>query len=492
MAQDTLKNEYAKLVRDLETNKGDDWVKEREIKCLDLFRKAAESVPAYRKFLKKNKVVAQNIKTWKDFQSVPLIGKKNYISVYPYNELYWDGLLDKPLVYTSTSGSTGKPFYFARDNKLDWQHSIISELFVKRRMTSKDTPALFIICFGMGVWIGGLINFKSMDILVHRQRYPISIITPGININEILNILKNIAPNYKQVIMAGYPPLVKDVIDEALKIGIEMDKLNLRLLFAAESISEEFRDYIAEKGKVKDLYQDIINIYGSAELGAMAQESLVCTLIRRLANGDSNLAKAVFRQTEKFPTLAQFIPRFTSFEQIRNKIVVTGDSAIPLIRYDIGDNGGVISYDEMCNKLSRLGINLENEIKEKKLKQVYKLPFVSFYGLNVYPEWIKPALYKLEIRDVLTGKFMLATKLNRNKDQILEINIEMRSGKRATSRLVARVLESVMTSLMKRSSEYREICNQLKKRAIPKLVFWPYHHGAYFCSGVKQKWVEKN
>jgi len=57
MAQDTLKNEYAKLVRDLETNKGDDWVKEREIKCLDLFRKAAESVPAYRKFLKKNKVV---------------------------------------------------------------------------------------------------------------------------------------------------------------------------------------------------------------------------------------------------------------------------------------------------------------------------------------------------------------------------------------------------------------------------------------------------
>ena len=145
---------------------------------------------------------------------------------------------------------------------------------------------------------------------------------------------------------------------------------------------------------------------------------------------------------------------------------------------------------------------MENEIKEKKLKQVYKLPFVyvyersdlstSFYGLNVYPEWIKPALYKLEIRDVLTGKFMLATKLNRNKDQILEINIEMRSGKRATSRLVARVLESVMTSLMKRSSEYREICNQLKKRAIPKLVFWPYHHGAYFCSGVKQKWVEKN
>src|SRR3989338_778713 len=469
MAQDTLKNEYAKLVRDLETNKGDDWVKEREIKCLDLFRKAAESVPAYRKFLKKNKVVAQNIKTWKDFQSVPLIGKKNYISVYPYNELYWDGLLDKPLVYTSTSGSTGKPFYFARDNKLDWQHSIISELFVKRRMTSKDTPALFIICFGMGVWIGGLINFKSMDILVHRQRYPISIITPGININEILNILKNIAPNYKQVIMAGYPPLVEDGIDEALKIGIEMD---------------------------------IINIYGSAELGAMAKESLVCTLIRRLANGDSNLAKAVFRQTEKFPTLAQFIPRFTSFEQIRNKIVVTGDSAIPLIRYDIGDNGGVISYDEMCNKLSRLGINLENEIKEKKLKQVYKLPFVyvyersdlstSFYGLNFYPEWIKPALYKLEIRDVLTGKFMLATKLNRNKDQILEINIEMRSGKRATSRLVARVLESVMTSLMKRSSEYREICNQLKKRAIPKLVFWPYHHGAYFCSGVKQKWVEKN
>ena len=91
----------------------------------------------------------KKVKTWKDFQSVPTINKDNYLRKYPYNELYWDGDLKDYLVYTSSSGSTGAPLYFARNNQIDWQHSVVSELFIRRRLSKKDTPILFINAFGI-------------------------------------------------------------------------------------------------------------------------------------------------------------------------------------------------------------------------------------------------------------------------------------------------------------------------------------------------------
>ena len=105
------------------------WNRERERKALRLFHAVAYRVPAYRDFLKKNKVVPERIRTFKDFELVPPISKKTYLREYPLEKLCWDGSLKKPLVFTATSGSTGEPFYFPRNEKLDWEYSILVELF---------------------------------------------------------------------------------------------------------------------------------------------------------------------------------------------------------------------------------------------------------------------------------------------------------------------------------------------------------------------------
>ena len=64
--------------------------------------------------------------------------------------------------------------------------------------------------------------------------------------------------------------------------------------------------------------------------------------------------------------------------------------------------------------------------------------------------------------------------------------------KRTTIELKEIALNGIISGLKESSSEYREIFNHLKERALPRLVFWKYHHKKYFGVGIKQKWVKNS
>ena len=492
--------ESGHIVELIRTKKSSFWSQKSQEQKVKLFHHAAKKVPAYHNFLKKNKIDASKIISLEDFRQLPQTDKKNYLRTYSLPGLCWEGTLEKPIVFTATSGSTGEPFYFPRESKLDWEYSVLAELFVSQS-SSKKSPTLMIVCFGMGVWIGGVFTYQAFE-LANRNLKNISIITPGINKKEIFNTLRLLAPQYEQVILAGYPPFIKDIIDEAEENNINLKKLNLRLLFAAEAFTETFRDYLVKNGGVENRYLDTLNIYGSADLGAMAFETPVSILIRRLAMKNRQLFESIFSPIAKTPTLAQYNPLFINFESENGEILVTANNTAPLIRYAIGDSGGTLTFKEMQHHLELHGINLHHEAQKAGIGgHVYELPFVfvyerrdfstTLYGLQIYPEHIREALLNPGIADYLTGRFTLITKFNRNQNQFLEINLEVKRNKRINSLFKKRVLDQVVTELLLKNSEFRELHKSLGKRALPKLVFWPAEHPLHFRPGIKQKWVKK-
>ncbi len=489
-----------KILHLLKTQKSKFWQKQGEDVSLKLFHAAAQRVPAYKDFLSKNNITSSKIKTFQDFKNVPLTNKKNYIKFYPLQDRCWDGKLNKPLVFTSTSGTTDEPFYFPRGERLDWQASIIHEQFFKNKPESADKPTLVVVCFGMGVWIGGLITYESFEMVSRRNNLPISIITPGINKAEILKILKNLSPNYSQTILCGYPPFIKDVIDECIIHKINFDKLNLRIITAAEAYTEKFRDYISAKAKIKNPTIDIMNIYGTADIGAMAAETPLSILIRRLATKNKNLFRTIFKDITKTPTFAQYNSLFINFEALGEELIITGDNEIPLIRYEIGDHGGVLSFDEVVEKLEVNKFNLRLEAKklnlaisEQSFVYVYERKDLSttLYGLQIYPEIIKEALLEEPHSKHLTGRFSMSTKFDRQNNQYLEIHLEMKKGKKHSEKLKKQVMDFIVLNLRNKISEFRELHDYLKDRALPKLNFWPAEHPTHFKSGIKQKWVKK-
>ena len=66
----------------LEQKDPDYWERKGEQLALELFHAAAERVPAYQDFLKKNQVKHTLVKTIRDFKKIPWINKKNYLSKY--------------------------------------------------------------------------------------------------------------------------------------------------------------------------------------------------------------------------------------------------------------------------------------------------------------------------------------------------------------------------------------------------------------------------
>lgn len=490
------------VLKSIREKKSDYWTKRAEEVSLSLFHEAAEKVPAYKDFLLKSKINSAKIKNFKDFKSVPPTSKENYLRQYPLESLTWKGHLKKSLVFTSTSGSTGEPFYFPRNHILDWQSSVYHQIFLENSNIDNEKSTLVLVCFGMGVWIGGLITYQAFK-LISERNYPLVILTPGVNKKEIFEALKNIGPKFDQIILCGYPPFMKDVVDEAKSHGVKWKDYNLRIIFAAESFSEKFREYIIDKMGIQDIHTDTMNIYGSADIGTMAIETPMNIMMRRIALSRKDIYKKIFPEANRLPTFAQFNPEFINFESVENSIYCTSNNTIPLVRYEIGDNGGIISFNEADSIFKSHGIDIKKEARSAGLKHtISELPSVylyertdlstKLYGAIIFPEYIKDGLERTRFTSCITGKFTMFTKHDRKHDEYLEINIELKNGVKPRRSLEKEITKSIDESLLKNSAEHKNNANMMPGRVVPKIILWPYEHPLYFKGGIKQKWVKKD
>lgn len=493
------KKERQKIIKDIKSKKAAEWSSLEKRTSNKLLKEVPAYVPAYRKFLKKRKSIHLK-RGLPSLSDAPISNKNNYLRAHPYNDLFKNGKENSRITFTSTSGSTGEPFYFGRGAHLDHQASLIHEYFYNNGTFNTSKPTLVIVCFGMGVWIGGLITYKAFEIIA-EDGYPISIITPGINKDEIFRILKKLAPHFEQIILAGYPPFLKDIIDEASVRGIKFKKWKIKLLFAAEHFTESFRDYVAKNTGIKNCFLDTMNIYGAADIGAMAFESPLSTYVRRKAVKNKRIFKKLFpKAKERTPTLAQYIPSFISFTEESGNLLLTGDSAMPLVKYAIGDSGGVLSYTDIETIFREGGISLKKELKAHHIPQ-NELPFVyvyertdfstTLYGLQIYPETIREVLIEKPFNKIITGKCSMITKFDGNQNQFVEINIELRKSQEIGKIMQTQLRDHIVHNLREKNSEFRELSDFLKERAHPRLRFWPAEDPTHFKLGIKQKWTKK-
>lgn len=486
----------------LKNRPSDDWLKVEEKEILTLFHSASKRVPAYRDFLDKNKINPEKIKTIEDFKLLPPTNKENYFNAYPYEQLFWDGKIQKPLTIHSTSGSTGEPTYFQREYNTDLRREFIIENFFKSNELTITGPTLFIITFGMGIWSAGMGIYTAAYLSVNRNKFPISVVSPGISKVETLKVLRKLATHYKQVIIAGYPPFVKDVLDEASHEGLDVKKMNLRFVFTGETFPEEFRDYLSAEAGVKNIFLDTMNTYGTSEFGATAVETPLSIAVRRLICKDDKVFKGLLGNIAKTPTIAQYVPYFVNFECNNGELFISGDNPTPFIKYQSGDHGGVLRFSEVKETLANHGLDLEEECARIGISgDIYKLPFVyiyerknltaSLYGVLIYPEFIKTALYDKELSKFLTGKFSMSTKYDKHQNQYLEINLELKKTQTAKPGYEEAALKKIVGALTRKSSEYKELFSNMGDRVQPRLAFWPYEHPGYFTPGNKQKWVNQ-
>ena len=145
----------------------------------------------------------------------------------------------------------------------------------------------------------------------------------------------------------------------------------------------------------------------------------------------------------------------------------------PLIRYAIGDAGGLISFNDMLTFIKKESSNSfdpiqemlsESESTESSPRGIHFQPFVfvfgrafwtvSLYGANVYVDHVMVGLEADHICQYVTGKFVLGVKEDENDGPRLHVIVELVPGSKYSEQLQLSIAQSIRDTLLRLNSEY--------------------------------------
>ena len=463
---------------------------------LQMFHEAAAEVPAYARFLAEQGIDPSSVHSLADFHRVPAVTRENYLRKHPLPELCRAGDLASCDMIAVSSGSTGKPGF--------WPRTVQDELGVARRFEQifldsfgvepGGKSVLAVVCFALGTWVGGMYTAACCRHLAARG-YRITVITPGSNRDEIFRTVQELAPLYDQTVLLGYPPFLKNVIDTGLAQGIDWSPYNIRLVLAGEVFSEEWRSLMAERTGLRPerICGFASSMYGTADAGVLGCETPLSVAIRRFLAAHPGAARELFGES-RLPTLVQYDPASRSFEKCEGRMLFTGRNGIPLIRYDILDNGGLFEYEELLEKLKLYGFEMPAEVEAGTVR---KLPFVyvfgrsnftvSYFGANIFPENISVGLEQPGIQEWTTGKFVLEAVEDTDRMLQLRVTVEMAPGAEATPERASMAAASIKMHLERLNSEFLNYAPA--EYRMPVVVLRPMGDPEYFPAGIKHRYT---
>ena len=467
-----------------------------EVTIINLFQNVAANVPAYQEFLTTAGINSDTIQTLADFQKLPKINKENYISKYPISELCYHGKLENCDFIAASSGSTGKSTFWPRFFTDELQIATRFEQIFHDSFYADSQPTLAVICFALGTWVGGMFTANCCRHLAAKG-YPITVITPGNNKLEILRIVQELGGKFQQVVLLGYPPFLKDVIDTGLAQKMPWKQYNIKLVMAGEVFSEEWRNLVAERIGSENPCDDFASLYGTADAGVLGNETPLSICIRRFLADTPEAAKALFGES-RLPTLVQYDPSSRFFEVENGNLLFSGNNGVPLIRYSILDHGGLITYAEMLEFLAAWDFNPLTKLQN--YRGIHQLPFVyvfgrsnftvSYFGANIYPENVTVGLEQPIIREWVTGKFVLQVKEDLDKNRFLSVVVELAPGIEDKEEKRLSITAAILTQLLRLNSEFANYVSPQYQTPVVELK--SAGDIEYFPVGVKHRYTRNN
>lgn len=466
-----------------------------ESAALALFHEVVAHVPAYRAFLTQQGVSYNSIATFEDFAKLPLLTKDNYHKCYPLTELCRNGQLELCDTIAVSSGSTGKPTFWPRFFTDELQIATRFEQVFHDSFSADTRPTLAVVCFTLGTWVGGMYTTNCCRYLAQKG-YPVTVVTPGNNKEEIFRVVQELGTAFEQVVLLGYPPFLKDVIDTGIARGIEWPRYPIKLVMAGEVFSEEWRDLVGERVGSSSPCYDSAALYGTADAGVLGNETPLSICIRRFLAEHPEASRALFGES-RLPTLIQYDPLSRFFEVHEGTLLFSGDNGIPLVRYHISDNGGLISYEAMLKFLAEWGFDPVSALQGGR--GIHPLPFVyvfgrsnftvSYFGANIYPENVTVGLEQPTIRDWVTGKFVLQVKEDADKNRFLSVVVELAPEVEGSDEKQNAIASSILSQLLRLNSEFANYVPQ--EYQLPQIELLPMGNPEYFPIGVKHRYTRK-
>jgi len=449
----------------------------RTVRAMD---HAARKVPAYRAFLESNACPLSRVNSL----ALPDTDKQNYVMAYPPGERCVNGRLPtKATAIDESSGSTGTPFNWIRS--LEERH--VSHFFISHfaRYAFGDDPWITINAFSMGAWATGM----NMGIALQNNSV---VKSTGPDLNKIFSTLHYFGPEHRYLI-CGYPPFLKRIIDAARERSFPLGDYRLMALLGGEGNSEGLRDYLHHN------FRPVFSGYGATDIEiGLAGETPLSLAIRRAARDDPALRQSLFGADSRLPMVFQFNPLMHHIEaNDAGELIFTItrlNVLTPRIRYNIRDEGGVATFEEVERRFREAGRDLRSLEIVPSVKPI-RMPFmwvygrkdstVSVMGANIYPEDIEECLYAEPDLARATNSYCLG--LQELADGAVRPRFSFEVSSEITPNLQDSYEERILGRLLSLNADFRGAFDEYPEAATPVIELHPLGTGPFAADSTKIK-----
>jgi len=365
------------------------------LKIRDRTLKNAIKTRAYKNLLKTNNINLKDL----DFNKLPITDKHSYITpnslkdliAYPIKEHY---------TIEMSSGHSGQPLYWPRFKGQDDNFLNYMEMGLIFTYHIDKVPTLFLNTFALGTWVTGVKLAKFSLELANKKNNELITINTGTNFEDAIKVLKDIGPLYSQIIIAGYPPFISTIVKKLHKTETNSLMSKIRIMAGGEAFSESWRENINTLLGKKNNYTKIFSAYGSADTGLeIGYEQPITVLLRKLLEDNHKLKESILGTNYDYtPHFFQYNPLNVYIQEFKGELIFTSNVGIPLVKYNLHDAGGLLSFNKMIEILKNKynTKNLIRALKPLRLPCCYVFGrsdgTISIDGANIYVEEIKQAL----------------------------------------------------------------------------------------------------
>lgn len=337
-----------------------------------------DGVPGYRGFLE-----SRGASISRSFGELPLLTKQNYLLEHPVEELCWNGSLGDCHLIGSSSGFSGSGSVFWPKRPEDESRYLDSlETMLVRNYGIDKGRTLIMCCMALGTWFGGMAITAALRIIAARGSLPITVCTPGLNLAEAVEIYSRFSAGFTRVLWITNPSSISLISALIRRKGVAVPPGSCSFPVVGEYFSETFRESLAERygHDINDPFVAWTG-YGSADTGDIAVETAATIRLRKFLHGNAETGKVLFGSDDT-PMLLELSPK-AHVEIVDGSIVVTKDQLIPLVRYDTGDQGGLLEKREL-ERLGPVPDRLLTELPEQVLFVRGRASnSIIFYGTNL-------------------------------------------------------------------------------------------------------------
>jgi phenylacetate-coenzyme A ligase PaaK-like adenylate-forming protein len=180
------------------------------------------------------------------------------------------------------------------------------------------------------------------------------------NKDAVLDIAEIMNTEKTQIIIAGYPPFLKDLAVYIKTKGYALSDFSIISIVGGQAISEAMRDIL-----IKDGFNDIYSSYGASDLDVnLASETDDEIVIRKAIEQNPGLARELYGVNKGLPMVFHYDPMNIHVECNNNEsdkddlifTVARADRSSPRVRYNLGDKGRVYASSDVNALLAKYGI----------------------------------------------------------------------------------------------------------------------------------------